>query len=145
MGYLYDAKDRLVCDFCGQSGGVRKRRCPYDYCPAPAACADCYAKHRPIFLAAAHQQCKQRAEEYRAQRELARKLMAQGKPVRCSAVGQGNYVRVTFTYDERNSRTEVYHMAPETYDAIPLATVATPDDYRAHGTLTHVATRKGGV
>ena len=57
MGYGYDSNRRLVCDHCGTSGGVRRRKCPYTvssasrpgdrahslpYCPAPALCAPCY-------------------------------------------------------------------------------------------------------
>ena len=47
MGYCFDYAGRLVCDRCGQAGGVRKRKCPYKvsglhYCPAPAYCAPCY-------------------------------------------------------------------------------------------------------
>jgi hypothetical protein len=62
MGYCYgyNAAGRMVlaCDNCGNTGGVRKRRCIFkvlgdagrggqryemDYCPAPALCAGCYA------------------------------------------------------------------------------------------------------
>lgn len=52
MGYSYDMSNRLCCDSCGVSGGVRKRKCKYTvtwhdgmvlaYCPSPALCARCY-------------------------------------------------------------------------------------------------------
>lgn len=42
MGYSY-MRGRLVCDHCGRTGGVRKRRCPANWCPPPAYCSDCYA------------------------------------------------------------------------------------------------------
>lgn len=60
MGYSYTRSGALVCDGCGSSGGVRKRRCPYTvtgtserspsgsrsaalpYCPPPAYCPACY-------------------------------------------------------------------------------------------------------
>lgn len=59
MGYCYDMSNRLCCDRCGQSGGVRKRTCKYtvlgdsirtpggtrhrmNYCYPPALCASCY-------------------------------------------------------------------------------------------------------
>lgn len=59
MGYSYDFHNRLCCDKCGHSGGVRKRTCPYkvlgdslrtpggnrytmNYCYPPALCAACY-------------------------------------------------------------------------------------------------------
>lgn len=42
MGYSYDQFRRLSCDRCGRvGGGVKKRRCPWGYCPPPALCNDC--------------------------------------------------------------------------------------------------------
>lgn len=54
MGYSFDMRGRLVCDHCGRSGGVRRRKCKYmvtdwtsgvrlPYCPSPALCSACYA------------------------------------------------------------------------------------------------------
>lgn len=58
MGYCFDYRGRLVCDGCGISGGVRKRKCAYKvrvsrldgghsipYCSPPALCGPCYKKH----------------------------------------------------------------------------------------------------
>lgn len=56
MGYSYDMNNRLCCDGCSRSGGVRKRKCPHmvltdssrgprieiHYCYPPALCDDCY-------------------------------------------------------------------------------------------------------
>lgn len=59
MGYCYDSHNRLCCDGCGRSGGVRRRTCPHTvlgdslrspgghrprmpFCYPPALCADCY-------------------------------------------------------------------------------------------------------
>ena len=54
MGYSYDAMGRLACDYCGKTGGVRKRACPRKvttedgytshYCTPPAMCGECYSK-----------------------------------------------------------------------------------------------------
>ena len=41
MGYSYDMSNRLACDMCSKSGGVRKHKCPFGYCPPLAMCADC--------------------------------------------------------------------------------------------------------
>lgn len=48
MGYTYDMKGRLCCDFCCKSGGVRRIECPYGYCQPWATCPDCRreGKHR---------------------------------------------------------------------------------------------------
>jgi len=40
MGYCYEGR-KLCCDNCGVAGGVRKRKCPYGYCPAAALCNRC--------------------------------------------------------------------------------------------------------
>lgn len=61
MGYSYDFRGRLACDGCGATGKTRRRKCPHTvlgdslrgprfrlpYCPAPALCPECYAKHGP--------------------------------------------------------------------------------------------------
>jgi len=61
MGYGYGRNGALACDDCGDTGNVRKRRCPakvtadsgrtpgghrpvMDYCPAPALCQTCLTK-----------------------------------------------------------------------------------------------------
>lgn len=41
MGYCYCA-GKLVCDGCGKTGGVVKRKCPFGYCPPPALCKGCF-------------------------------------------------------------------------------------------------------
>jgi hypothetical protein len=56
--YTYDDIGRMVCDACGQPGGVRKRKCRFKvlgdslrgpraelpWCIPPAMCKDCYAQ-----------------------------------------------------------------------------------------------------
>lgn len=53
MGVCRDLKGRLCCEKCGNSGGVRRRTCPYTvanyientvlpFCRAPYLCKKCY-------------------------------------------------------------------------------------------------------
>jgi hypothetical protein len=69
-------------------------------------------------------------------------VLAAGGLVRVSASGDWKegvpkgQVEVLFR-GQRGGAT--YHMAPETYEAISLLEVATPDDYRAHGEVVLVA------
>ncbi len=50
MGYCYDQHKRLCCDVCNTAGGVRKVRCPVNYCQAYACCQkpECKAKVKAI-------------------------------------------------------------------------------------------------
>jgi hypothetical protein len=58
----------LSCDACGHVGGVRKRRCPVGYCPAPALCGACNAKFRQDgSWARAHAECPRLHAEYVAE------------------------------------------------------------------------------
>jgi len=41
MGFCYDSHGRLCCDLCGSSGGVRKVRCPVNWCSPIAVCPKC--------------------------------------------------------------------------------------------------------
>ena len=41
MGFCYDMDGLLCCDFCGQSGQVRKIKCPYGWCQPWATCPEC--------------------------------------------------------------------------------------------------------
>ena len=49
MGYCYDQHNRLCCDICGKAGGVRKIKCPVNWCQPVAACEPCRKakKHIP--------------------------------------------------------------------------------------------------
>lgn len=68
MGYVTDAKGRLVCDACGNTG-ARKRPCPVRYCPANALCALCNAAVRADGRwAKAHADCPRLSAEYHAQK-----------------------------------------------------------------------------
>jgi hypothetical protein len=86
MGYSFDMRGRICCDWCGTSGGVRKRTCPHmvsdetghalPYCPAPALCAACYKKFGPSKVL--HADCKVGAEAAQRDYDNARKRLADG-------------------------------------------------------------------
>lgn len=63
MGYVYEyGTNRLVCDGCGRTGGVRKVKCPVGWCPPPALCASCKAMEGPRD----HSGCRVYSEAYKA-------------------------------------------------------------------------------
>lgn len=87
MGYCYGYNPKsgkynlLSCDSCGNTGGVRRRKCPYTvagtslrsydgqrhalpYCPPPALCAKCFKDHGGT--KGIHGQCKVPAAESQA-------------------------------------------------------------------------------
>lgn len=79
MGYCYDyGTNRLSCDNCGHSGGVRKRSCKFkvltsatrgqgrytlNYCYPPAYCAACYKLRGGVKL---HDKCREGAARSQA-------------------------------------------------------------------------------
>jgi hypothetical protein len=88
----------------------------------------------------AHAHCAARSAEFRTPEERRRALMAAGVPVRCSALGyfdDTGRVRVLFATgaDHRTAAFTGYDMDQETYRALPLGEVFTPDDYRALGPI----------
>lgn len=79
MGYCYTKGGALVCDACGESGGVRRRTCPHrvsglPYCPAPALCRDCYARER----ATLHAGCREGAARAQARDDTRAAVLAGG-------------------------------------------------------------------
>jgi hypothetical protein len=119
MGYGYDRNNRLCCDNCGMSGGVRKRTCPYtvlgdslrsvggqrykmSYCYPPALCAACYATLGG--LRGVHgDQCREGAARSQAEYDEIERGLEAGEMYVVSAEGShaGNdlprgLVRVTF-------------------------------------------------
>lgn len=72
MGYVYGFNERgrmvLSCDNCGEVGGVRKRRCPVNYCPAPALCSGCWRSLKADgSVARWHADCPAASARYRAE------------------------------------------------------------------------------
>lgn len=140
MGYSYtvtaDGRELLDCDVCGNSGGVRKIRCPFGYCQAIAICPKCRAEHPEYVSKAGHKEqgCERRHEAFMAEREKEARLIAEGRFVRCAALQHNGRVKVCF---RGKDGAEVYYwMSHETYDALPLAAVFAVEDYEKYGPLT---------
>jgi len=140
MGYSIDAlTGRLCCDNCPNYTGVRRVRCPWNYCPAAALCPDCrkvvpYGSRKPANVAKYHPTCEAASASYKAEREREAALLASGAAVRCSALG-GRDGRVHVLFKRRDGSREGRYMSHATYDAIPLRTPATIEDYAKLGAL----------
>ena len=132
MGYSYTMSGLLCCDNCGASGGVRKRRCPFGYCPAAALCVACnraYPQTRDVHRV---QGCEEGHRQFVARERYVAELLAKGQAVRCSALGQP-HGRVHVLFRRADGTTEGRYMASDTYDAIRIGEVATPADFAAFG------------
>ena len=128
MGYCYDHKNRLCCDVCGTSGGVRKYKCPFGYCQPIAACEKCRKDKRHLFLKPYHQAngCETGHQKFVAWQEEKQQMLAEGKRVRISALGtKENGVHVLF--QDRFGNVTGYYIEPFAYDKIPVGANATPE------------------
>lgn len=137
MGFIYEGR-KLVCDVCN-AAGARKRKCPFGYCPSLAVCKTCWsgerfakgawkASHKKYGCDAKHAACVAKEAKERA-------MLAEGKLLRCSALGK-NDGTVHVLFKDKDGKTTGFLMASATYDAFPLGTPTTPDDYAAVGPLT---------
>ena len=131
MGFRY-SNGKLCCDYCG-STGARKYKCPHGYCPPCAACPSCRKLHAKDFTKAGHEKCKTAHEEFIAEEQKRLAIIAGGGEVRCAALTHGDKVKVIF---QAAARDTAYFMDHNTYDAIPLLAIATPEDYSRFGTVT---------
>ena len=71
MGYSYTMDGRLCCDACDEAGGVRRYRCPFNWCGPVALCPACAkGKYRLTLHRAFHVErgCQRQSEEYHASR-----------------------------------------------------------------------------
>ena len=134
MGYSYTSSGLLCCDNCGASGGVRKRRCPFGYCPSAALCADCNRRYPQIRALHRASGCEKAHLEFEQRERYVRHLLAQGEVVRCSALGVGDG-RVHVLFRRADGSTEGRFMAQETYRAVRIMEPATPADFAAFGPL----------
>jgi hypothetical protein len=96
MGYCYDAGGRLVCDGCGRSvtegaKAVRKRRCPFGWCQAPAMCAACATEHAKALSKDAHRErgCERHAMASIEADQTREALLAAGEYLLVSGLGIG--------------------------------------------------------
>jgi len=133
MGYSYDQTGRLCCDNCGRSGGVRKIRCPFGWCPAPAYCPECRQLMREYLTKEYHRKngCEEQSMEFARRHQEQLKLLQQGQLVRSSALGHNGRVKVLFA--GLTGEKEAYWMSAKTYRAIPLLANATVTHYRRIG------------
>jgi hypothetical protein len=117
MGYCYQG-GLLCCDVCGNTGGVRKKRCPHGWCQPVAVCPTCNQK--PEFKAkwkTAHVACKTSSEKYAAEQAREQELLNQGKAVLCSALStDDNRVHALFRF--KDGTTVGRFMSHEAYAAI---------------------------
>jgi hypothetical protein len=99
MGYCYDRRTgRLVCDSCGRSQDVRRRKCKYKvtdhtgltlpYCYPPALCPTCYKAEGG--LSGVHgETCRTGAAASQARDDLVGATLAAGGAI--STVGYGDW------------------------------------------------------
>lgn len=133
MGYCYQ-DGKLCCDACGAVGGVRKRRCPYGWCSAPAICRSCWQNGEREKCKSYHAElnCQDKSAQYAREKAEERALLNQGAWIRSAVVAEdGGRVKVWFR--NKNGEELVQWMAPETYNALPLLKPYTPADYALHG------------
>lgn len=134
MGYSYGRNEKgnyvLSCDSCGNIGGVLKRKCPHNYCPAPALCPSCWIERRGELKAYHETHCKAASERYAAQRQREKDLMENGEFIRCAALSHDDRVKVIF---RGKSAEKAFFMSHETYDSIPLGETALVSNYEKFG------------
>lgn len=134
MGYCYDENGKLVCDYCGNTGGgVRKRACPFGYCPPPALCTEDYANHFKDGRVEAHRKagCEDNHNRFVANEAEGQRLQDEDQYIRCSALNVGDErVHVLF---KCHQATIGYYMTTATYRALPLVANITPEMYQEHG------------
>jgi hypothetical protein len=129
MGYCYSG-GKLCCDVCGSTGNVRKIKCPFNWCQPIALCPACKATNK-YHTKAVHisMGCDQREREFDERERRTKAILANGLPVRWSAMGTDDG-RVHVIFRNKNFEVkEAYYMSKKTYDAIDLLEPATPEDY----------------
>lgn len=66
MGFSY-CQNKLVCDICGNFGGVIKKKCPVGLCATIAAHPECYKKRGGTKHY--HSDCRQKSGEYYSRKQ----------------------------------------------------------------------------
>ena len=130
MGYSYTLSNKLCCDICGKSGGVRKYKCPFGWCPPSALCPICKTEHKHLVSKVWHRKkgCEKHAIQFQKEQQLKQDLLNQGKYLRCSALGMGDgKVHVLFENQEKNCIGR--YMDKTLYDAFNLGIGLTIDDF----------------
>lgn len=137
MGYCYDARGLLCCDACGQSGGVRKHKCPFGWCPRIALCPRCKSEHPEYLTKAYHREhgsCEENHLRYEREQAARQRILDEGKFLRCSALQHNGRVKVIFRNKDRKERA--FWMAPRNYQGLGYGTATTSEDYKARGKVT---------
>lgn len=147
MGTITDSSGRLCCDKCGQSGGVRRRTCPYkirtdslrsmygnrpvlNYCSPWALCSPCF-KALGGLRGIHGDECRDGAARSQAEADAIEAGLDKGAMFVVSAIAMsGGMVEVTFwgKHDAgARSRPEVKHLIPK--DAYDPAAKPRMSDY----------------
>lgn len=145
MGYSYatsfTGRKCLCCDVCENYGGVRKVRCPFDWCPKTALCPKCRrtAKTKdglPLMSKKAHRisGCFKDSLEWNARCAEKKRMENAGLFLRCSALWHEAPDRVKVIF-RGNIEEKAFFMSRETYNSIPLLLNVTPDHYRYFGDI----------
>lgn len=128
MGYVTDMQGRLCCEICGKAGGVRRHRCPFNYCGPDAVCPECRKLHREKFNKASHvaRGCERSHLRFRAEQAEKARLKSLGIGVLCSALhsnackprGPADTVLAIF---ESDLGTSAYYIPDAIYSTIKSA------------------------
>lgn len=134
MGYIYTGDGKLVCDRCNNHPS-RKRPCPSGWCSSASLCTKCYQDVKANGQwKKAHTKCASRQAECKTEQEKAQVRLDAGEYLRYAALNEiPGMVRVLF--QNKNNTTIGFSMASETYNAFPLLTDVSPEQYAEHGTL----------
>ena len=139
MGYCYDHEGKLCCDFCGKSGGVRRKKCPHGWCQPVAICPVCRKdKEKMAKESAAHGDCERLSNEAKARDAKVQALLDQDRFIRASALGvhgpDGTEL-VHVIFRNKDNIVRGFYMESKVYAGIPLSAPATIEDYQSLGNL----------
>jgi hypothetical protein len=131
-------RNSLVCDKCSNPG-ASTRRCPAGYCPGSDICKTCWnggerAADKKYHL---DSKCHEKHAEFVAQEARKQEMLDAGKWLRCAALGVGNGPdrKVHVVFRNKTGAEKGLYMAAATYNALPLLSHATPEDYAAVGAV----------
>jgi len=143
MGNSYDSWGKLCCNVCGQSGGVRKHKCPFGWCPPIALCPKCKREHPEYLSRDGHRKhgCEEQHNRYEAQKAQEALLLKQGKLLRRAALCHPKHNnRVKVIFQGAGDKERAFWMAQRTYNAIPVGVPATVEDFKSKGKVTRART-----
>ena len=145
MGYSY-CGGLLCCDVCGDTGGVRKHKCPFGWCPKVALCPKCKREHPEYLTKSYHREhgnCEENHLRFERQKAKELQLLNEGKLLRRSALQHKTKtswrIKVIFRGLFKEGKEQIiraFWMAPRTYRAIELGVPASVEDYKALGKVT---------